>query len=59
MLKLLHDATGFDLLPPGVELDKATLRSDVAYCVRVDTREEGCGARNVVEGTWLGAGLLA
>ena len=30
MPKLLHDATSFDLLPPSVELDKTTLRADVA-----------------------------
>ena len=40
MPKLLHDATDFDLLPPGVELDKATIRGDMLYCVRVDEREE-------------------
>ena len=39
MPKLLHDATSFDLLPPGVELDISTLRADVAYCVRVDQRQ--------------------
>ena len=40
MPKLLHNAASFDLLPPGVELDKTTLRADVAYCVRVDELED-------------------
>ena len=63
MPKLLHDATSFDLLPPGVELDKTTLRADVAYCVRVDELTNtniSCNRQQrVVEGTWLGAELLA
>jgi len=57
MPKLLHNAASFDLLPPGVELDKATLRADVAYCVRVDEREVGNNPSRIVEGTWLGAEL--
>ena len=68
MPKLLHDATSFDLLPPGVKLDKTTLRVDVAYCVRVDARkngysyaqvQEGRAGPHIVEGMWLGAELLA
>ena len=63
MPKLLHDATSFDLLPPGVELDKVTLRANVAYCVRVvevmDPTISHNRQRRVVEGTWLGAELLA
>ena len=57
MPKLLHDATSFDLLPPGVELNKATLRADVACCVRVDERKVGNNPSRVVEGAWLGAEL--
>ena len=57
--KLLHDATDFSLLPPGVELDMATLRVDMAYRVRVDERKVGTRVSEVVEGTWLGAELLA
>ena len=59
MPKLLHDATGFDLLLPGVELDKATIRGGVLYCVHVDVCEEGCGPPHIVEGAWLSAELLA
>ena len=68
MLKLLHDVTSFDLLPPGVELDRTTLRVDVAYCVHVNTREvdcsyvktlHGCASLHIVEGMWLSAELLA
>ena len=62
MWKLLHNAASFDLLPPGVELDKTTLRADVAYCVRVDELTDpniSCGRwQRTVEGTWLGAELL-
>ena len=57
MPKLLHDATSFDLLPPGVELDISTLRADVAHCVRVDEREVGNNPLRIVEGMWLGAEL--
>ena len=33
MPMLLHNAAGFRLLPPGVELEKTTLCADVAYRV--------------------------
>ena len=57
MPKLLHDATSFDLLPPGVELDMTTLRADVACCVCVDERKVGNNPSRIVEGMWLGAEL--
>ena len=67
MPKLLQDATSFDLLPPGVELDKTTLRVNMAYCVRVDACEDsysytqvrtGRAGPHIVKGAWLSAELL-
>ena len=61
MLKLLHNAASFDLLPPGVKLDKMTLRADVAYCVRIDEVADPDlpidRKQCIVEGTWLSAEL--
>ena len=60
MLKLLHDATSFDLLLPGIKLDKATLHADVAYCVHIDeVADPTCRPKQcAVEGTWLSTELL-
>ena len=59
MPKLLHDATDFSLLLPGVELNMATLCVNMAYYMRVDEREVSTRVSEVVEGTWLGDELLA
>ena len=60
--KLLHNAASFNLLPPSVELNKTTLRADVAYCVHIDELKDPdipCGKwRRIVKGMWLGAELL-
>ena len=59
MPKLLHDATDFSLLLPSVELDMATLCVDMPYRMRIDECEVSTRVSKVVEGTWLGAELLA
>jgi hypothetical protein len=57
MLKLTHNAVDFSLLPPSIELDKATLRANMAYCVRVDEvkdRTSYSRQQRVVEGQVAG-----
>ena len=62
MPKLLHNAASFDLLLPGVKLNKMTLRADVAYCMRANKLKDpdiSCSKWwRIVEGTWLSTELL-
>ena len=54
MLKLQHNVTSFDLLPPGIELNKATLHADVSYCMHINKVKNCSKQQCVVKGMWLG-----
>ena len=62
MLKLLHDATSFDLLPPTVKLSKTILHAGVAYCMCIGEVTDSDISHNhqwcIVKGMWLGAEQL-